>query len=110
MLPGWEDDVNGDRSQMAEESGSGVDFGSCFWLVGEVGDGVVLAGNPAFTARSSCMPAGVPGFMAYGGADEPIYFVQTLKMVWMVVPEHARERIDDAFSTVPRGIPRRVSN
>jgi hypothetical protein len=26
----------------------------------------VLAGKIAFTARSSCMPAGVPGFMAYG--------------------------------------------
>jgi hypothetical protein len=44
----------------------------------------VLAGKAAFTARSSCMPAGVPGFMAYGGADEPIYFVQTPKMVWMI--------------------------
>ena len=44
----------------------------------------VLAGKAAFTARSSCMPAGVPGFMAYGGGDEPIYFVQTQKMVWMI--------------------------
>jgi hypothetical protein len=44
----------------------------------------VLAGKPAFTARSSCLPAGVPGFMAYGGGDEPIYFVQTPKMVWMI--------------------------
>jgi hypothetical protein len=44
----------------------------------------VLAGKPAFTARSSCMPAGVPAFMAYGGGDEPIYFVQTPKMVWMI--------------------------
>jgi hypothetical protein len=44
----------------------------------------VLGGKPAFTARSSCMPAGVPGFMAYGGGDEPIYFVQTPKMVWMI--------------------------
>jgi hypothetical protein len=44
----------------------------------------VLGGKPAFTARSSCKPAGVPGFMAYGGGDEPIYFVQTPKMVWMI--------------------------
>ncbi len=44
----------------------------------------VLAGKAAFTARSSCMPAGVPGFMAYGGGDEPIYFVQTPKMVLMI--------------------------
>jgi hypothetical protein len=33
----------------------------------------VLAGKAAFTARSSCMPAGIPGFMAYGGGDEPMY-------------------------------------
>jgi hypothetical protein len=44
----------------------------------------VLAGKPAFTARSSCMPAGVPGFMAYGGGDEPIYFAQTPKMILMI--------------------------
>ena len=43
----------------------------------------VLAGKIAFTARSSCMPAGVPGFMAYGGPT-PLYFVQTLKEVWMI--------------------------
>jgi hypothetical protein len=44
----------------------------------------VLAGKLAFTARSSCMPAGVPGFMAYGGSDEPIFIVQTPKQVWMI--------------------------
>jgi hypothetical protein len=44
----------------------------------------VLAGKAAFTARSSCMPAGVPGYMAYGGGDEPIYFVQTPKKVLMI--------------------------
>ena len=44
----------------------------------------VLAGKPAFMARSSCMPAGVLGFMAFGGGDEPIYFVQTPKEVWMI--------------------------
>src|SRR5262249_18029167 len=38
----------------------------------------VLAGKIAFTARSSCMPAGVPGFMAFGGPT-PLYFVQTPK-------------------------------
>src|SRR5437879_3348812 len=43
----------------------------------------VLAGKIAFTARSSCMPAGVPLFMAYGGAN-PFYFVQTPKQVWMI--------------------------
>ena len=43
----------------------------------------VLAGKVAFTARSSCMPAGVPGFMAYGGAN-PVFFLQTPKLVWMI--------------------------
>jgi hypothetical protein len=43
----------------------------------------VLAGKVAFTARSSCMPAGVPGFMAYGGPN-PVYFLQTPKEVWMI--------------------------
>jgi hypothetical protein len=46
-------------------------------------NGEVLAGKIAFTARSSCMPAGVPGFMAYGGPT-PLYFVQTPKEVWMI--------------------------
>jgi hypothetical protein len=43
----------------------------------------VLAGKIAFTARQSCMPAGVPGFMAYGGPT-PLYFVQTPKEVWLI--------------------------
>jgi hypothetical protein len=44
----------------------------------------VLAGKLAFTARAACMPAGVPGFMAYGGGDEPIFIIQTPKKVWMI--------------------------
>jgi len=43
----------------------------------------VLAGKIGFTARSSCMPAGVPGFMAFGGPT-PLYFVQTPKEVLMI--------------------------
>jgi len=43
----------------------------------------VLAGKVAFTPRSACQPAGVPGFMAYGGPN-PLYFVQTPKEVWMI--------------------------
>jgi hypothetical protein len=43
----------------------------------------VLAGKIAFSARASCMPAGVPGFMAYGGPT-PLYFVQTPKQVTMI--------------------------
>ncbi len=51
----------------------------------------VLAGKIAYTARSSCMPAGVPGFMAYGGAN-PVHFVQTPKQVWMVYSGDAQVR------------------
>jgi hypothetical protein len=43
----------------------------------------VLAGKIAFTARSSCMAAGVPAFMGYGGPT-PLYFIQTPKEVWMI--------------------------
>ncbi len=38
----------------------------------------VLAGKIAFTARQSCMPAGVPGYMLFGG---PFYFIQSAKEV-----------------------------
>ncbi len=51
----------------------------------------VLAGKIAFTARSSCMPAGVPGFMAYGGPN-PVYFLQTAKEVWMIYSGDAQMR------------------
>jgi hypothetical protein len=43
----------------------------------------VLAGKIAFSARQSCMHAGVPGFMAYGGPT-PLYFVQTPKEITMI--------------------------
>ena len=51
----------------------------------------VLAGKIAFTARSSCKPAGVPGFMAFGGAT-PVYFVQTPKKVVMIFEGDAQVR------------------
>jgi hypothetical protein len=40
----------------------------------------VLAGKIGFTPRSSCMPAGVPGFWNYGGPN-PYYLIQTPKEV-----------------------------
>jgi hypothetical protein len=42
----------------------------------------VLAGKIAFTARSSCRPAGVPGFMMF--IIEPIFFVQSPNKVLMI--------------------------
>ncbi len=64
----------------------------------------VLAGKIGFTARSSCMPAGVPGFMAYGGPT-PLYFVQTPKEVWMIFSgDHQVRRVymDVPHSENPR--------
>jgi hypothetical protein len=42
----------------------------------------VLAGKIAFTARSSCMPAGVPGFSSY--IVEPVFFIQTPKEILII--------------------------
>ena len=43
---------------------------------------IVLAGGVGYTARSSCMPAGVPDFMMF--VVEPIFFVQSPKEVLMI--------------------------
>lgn len=63
----------------------------------------VLAGKFPFTARSSCMPAGVPGFSLF--VVEPVFFVQSpkeiliiysgdqqVRRVWMNVPHTANPR------------------
>src|SRR5262249_54446727 len=54
------------------------------WLVERMkkDNAEVLAGKIAFTARSHCMPAGVPGFMAYPLAG--FFLVQTAKQVLMI--------------------------
>ena len=52
----------------------------------------ILAGKKsAFTPQSSCVPAGVPFFMGYGGPD-PIIFLQTPKVVWMIWREDNQVR------------------
>jgi hypothetical protein len=51
----------------------------------------VLAGGIGFTARSSCMPAGVPAFMMFAGV-EPMYFLQTPKEVTMIFTGDAQVR------------------
>jgi len=56
----------------------------------------VLAGKVAFTTGSSCMPAGVPGFMGNGGPN-PTYFLQTPKEVWIIHSEQVRR----VFMDVP---------
>ncbi len=42
----------------------------------------VVKGKIAFTPRQSCMPAGVPGWILYGGGN--IHFVQTPKKISMI--------------------------
>jgi hypothetical protein len=50
----------------------------------------VLAGKYAYTARSSCAAAGVPGFMGFGA--QPIYFVQTPRETTMIFQGDAQVR------------------
>jgi hypothetical protein len=52
----------------------------------------LLAGmKSAFTPQSSCVPAGVPFFMGYGGPD-PFVFLQTAKQVWIAWREDNQTR------------------
>jgi hypothetical protein len=44
----------------------------------------VLAGKIAFTPSSSCMMSGVPGFLALGGNNNPTWFLQSPKQVWIM--------------------------
>jgi hypothetical protein len=57
----------------------------------------VLAGKIGFTPRSSCMPAGVPGFHLYG--FQPLYFVQTPKEVVIIHP--GNEEVRHIYLDVP---------
>jgi len=52
----------------------------------------VLAGKFAFTARSSCWPAGVPGFLVYGCGARTVYVLQTAKEVVMISDGDAQVR------------------
>jgi hypothetical protein len=52
----------------------------------------VIAGKIAFTPSQSCMPSGVPGFMALGGNNNPTYFVQTPKEVRIMRDADAQVR------------------
>ena len=52
----------------------------------------VLAGKIAFTPSQSCMPSGVPGFMALGGNNNPTWFVQTPKEVRIMRDADAQVR------------------
>jgi hypothetical protein len=51
----------------------------------------VLAGKIGFTPRSSCRPAGVPGFMSFGRFT-PINFIQSAKEVLIVFESDVQTR------------------
>src|SRR5713101_7126679 len=58
----------------------------------------VLAGKIAFTARSSCRPAGVPGFMSFGRFT-PVFFVQSPREV--VIIFESDQQIRRVYLDVP---------
>ena len=64
----------------------------------------VRAGKIAFTPRSSCRPAGVPGFMSYGRFT-PVVFVQSPKEVVIIFESNQEVRrvyLDVPHSENPR--------
>jgi hypothetical protein len=53
---------------------------------------LILTGKPAFSRQASCWPIGVPGFLLY--PVQPVYFVQTPKMVLMTwQADHQTRRV-----------------
>ena len=69
-------------------------------------DRSLLAGKKiAFTPRSSCMPTGVPAFMAYGGGAFATNFLQTPREVWIIFSgeqEVRRVYLDVAHTADPK--------
>ena len=59
----------------------------------------VLAGKFAFTARSSCWPAGVPGFMVFGCGGRTVYFIQTPKKVTII--NEGDQQVRHVYMNVP---------
>ncbi len=59
----------------------------------------VLGGKFAFTARSSCWPAGVPGFLVFGCGARTVYFVQTPAEVLMI--NNGDQQVRHVYLNVP---------
>ncbi len=59
----------------------------------------VLAGKFAFTARSTCWPAGVPGFLVFGCGARTVYFVQTESEVLMI--NNGDQQVRHIYLNVP---------
>jgi hypothetical protein len=65
----------------------------------------VLSGKIAFTPSQSCVPAGVPGFLALGGNNNPYWFLQTPKEVVIMRAADSQVRrvyLDIAHSPNPK--------
>jgi hypothetical protein len=65
----------------------------------------VLAGKIAYSPSQSCMPAGVPGFLALGGNNNPYWFLQTPKEVLIMRAADSQVRrvyLDVPHSTNPK--------
>jgi hypothetical protein len=60
----------------------------------------VLAGKIAFTARSSCLPAGVPEFNLFGG--QPIFFIQTPEKVLIIY--EGDHQVRHVYLNVPHSV------
>ena len=62
----------------------------------------VLAGKYPFTARSSCMPARVPGFSSF--VVEPVFFVQSPKEILITYsPTPARALNNNQWNSIDGG-------
>jgi hypothetical protein len=59
----------------------------------------VLAGKIAYSPSQSCMPAGVPGFLALGGNNNPYWFLQTPKEV--LIMRAADSQVRRVYLDVP---------
>jgi hypothetical protein len=62
----------------------------------------VLAGKVAFTARASCWPAGVPGYLVFGCGARTVYFVQTAKEVVMI--NEGDQQVRHIYLNVPHSL------
>jgi hypothetical protein len=65
----------------------------------------VLTGKIAYTPRSSCKPAGIPGFVLFG--FQPVYFLQTPKQVVMIYS--GDQQVRRVYLDVPHSEKSRVS-
>jgi hypothetical protein len=62
----------------------------------------VLAGKVAFTARASCWPAGVPGFLVFGCGGRTVYFIQTPKEVTII--NEGDQQVRHVYMNVPHSL------